>query len=184
MKKQPDPTNATNPVQRERTPVRSVKTPVASRNAEKPAAPTRNGPAALVETALLTNGICVSARCAGVRDRDERHRHADDAGERTGKRDPGKLPGAPNRRLRLFEHTPEGSEEVDEDERREHQRERADPPLDVIMMRPLDPLLFRRDVVRGVADRTRQPADDEERCERDAGQRQEALPRRHVRRSI
>jgi len=56
MKKQPDPINATKPVQRGRTPVRSVSTPVASRNAEKPVAPTRKGPAALVVTALLTNG--------------------------------------------------------------------------------------------------------------------------------
>ena len=53
MKKQPDPINATKPVQRGRTPVRSVSTPVASRNAEKPVAPTRKGPAALVVTALL-----------------------------------------------------------------------------------------------------------------------------------
>jgi len=60
MKKQPDPTNATNPVQRERTPVRSVRTPVANRNAEKPAAPTRNGPAVLVETALLTKGSALA----------------------------------------------------------------------------------------------------------------------------
>src|ERR1051326_508048 len=60
MKKQPDPTNATNPVQRERTPVRSVRTPVANRNAEKPAAPTRNGPAALVEPALLTRGSALA----------------------------------------------------------------------------------------------------------------------------
>ena len=96
----------------------------------------------------------------------------------TGKRDPGKLPGATNRRLRLFERTPEGSQEVDKGERREHQRERTDPPLDVIVMGPLDPLLFGGDVVRRVADRTRQPADDEERCEGDARQRQQALTRR------
>ena len=57
MRKQAAPISATTPVQREKTPLRSVSTPTDIRSAAKPAAATRKGPAAPVATALLTTGF-------------------------------------------------------------------------------------------------------------------------------
>jgi hypothetical protein len=59
----------------------------------------------------------------------------------------------------------------------EQHRERADATLPLVVIRPPRPLLVRRRVVKRVA-AAREPSNEKEHRKHDAGQGQEALPRR------
>ena len=96
------PMSATTPVQRAKTPLRSVTSPPAMRNAAKPIAESRKGPA----EALPRRGSRSGPRRhpqSSPRDHDDRHGHARHARYGTRERDPSELCRTANSCLRIPE---------------------------------------------------------------------------------
>ena len=93
------------------------------------------------------HGIRVGTLGTRSGERDERHSHSRHAGQGTREGDACELRRAANRRLRTPEHASNRRHEVQKDEACEQHRERTDPALPLVVMRPVRPLLIYRGVV-------------------------------------
>ena len=146
------------------------------RSAAKPIAESRKGPAEELAIARVTTGFGVGTLGRRARDDDDRHDHARDARDGTRKRDPSKLHRTANSCLRITERSSDGRREVQKHEACEQHRERTDAALPLVVIRPVRPGLIRRAVV-GRVPTAREPADEKENREDNAGQGEKPLPR-------
>src|SRR5215210_3347417 len=120
--------------------------------------------------------IGVSTLGRRARDYDDRHDHARDPRDGTGKRDPSKLHRTASPWFRVTERSSDGRREVQKHESCKQHRESTDAALPLVVARPACPVLVRRPVVRSVPT-TGEPPDEKENREGYARQRQEPLPR-------
>ena len=164
------------PVQRAKTPLRIVTSPPAMRNAAKPMAESRKGPAEELAIARVTTGIRVGTLSRRARDDDNRHDHARHARYGTRERDPSKLCRTASSRLRITERSSDGRREVQKHEACEQHRERTDAALPLVVIRPVRPGLIGCAVV-GRVPTAREPPDEKEHREDHSGQGQQPLPR-------
>ena len=100
-----------------------------------------------------------------------------DAGDCTCERGPRELLRRSKRRFGIPQHCPDRSRELQERNAGEQDQEPADPAFPLVVIRPRRPVLIGPGVVQPCLPAAGEPGNDQENPERDAGQRQEPLPR-------